>query len=138
MVRAYFPAAALLSLLSVVGATGCGGKERAAVSGAVSFDGAPVDNGNITFVPVDGPANQSVGESIKNGKYAIAADHGPSPGKYQVQITWDRVTGGKTTDPDLKSNDTKQVLPDKFNKATTLAADIKAGDNTVDFPLSSK
>jgi len=31
---------------------------------------------------------------------------------------------------------TKQSLPEKYNKSTTLTADIKSGKNTINFPLT--
>ena len=59
------------------------------------------------------------------------------PGKYKVQITWDKSVGGKKLDPDIQGGDNvKQVLPEKFNKATTLTADIEPGSNKKDFPLT--
>jgi hypothetical protein len=133
-------AIAALVLLSA-GLAGCGGSGRATVGGTVTYDGLPIDNGGITFVPEDKSAKMA-GGTITEGKYFIDAEHGPAPGKYRVEITWTRPTGsGKKGDPDLQgpgSGDTKQVLPDKFNKSSTLTAEIKSGSNTIDFPLKSK
>src|SRR3954451_19184404 len=61
---------------------GCGGT-RTAVSGAVTYDGAPLANGTISFFPVDGqgPTN---GGPISNGKYSV---RDLVPGQKRVEIT---------------------------------------------------
>ena len=133
--------AALAFLAS--GLAGCGGYGRASVQGAVTYDGTPVDTGGITFVPADGRADvKKASGVIKDGKYAIEGDSGLSPGQYKVEISWNKSTGAKggSKDPDMQNPnlDTKQVLPAKFNTATTLTAEVKSGSQTIDFPLSSK
>jgi hypothetical protein len=129
-------AALALSLAALVGCGG-GGTKRASVEGTVTYDGKPIDNGSITFVPDGGGDRPKAGGSIKDGKYSIGAgEGGPVPGKYKVEITWDKSVG-KKLDPDIQGGaNTKQVLPDKFNKATTLTAEVKSGTNTIDFPLT--
>lgn len=129
-------AALALSLAALVGCGG-GGTKRASVGGTVSYDGKPIDNGSITFVPDGGGDRPKAGGSIRDGKYSIGAtEGGPVPGKYKVEITWDK-SAGKKLDPDIQGGtNTRQVLPEKFNKATTLTAEVKSGSNKIDFPLT--
>jgi hypothetical protein len=55
-------------VLAVLFAVGCDGDNSATVKGAVQFDGKPVAEGSINFVPVDGKT-KTAGGSIKDGKY---------------------------------------------------------------------
>jgi hypothetical protein len=123
-------AAALLALLA-----GCAG--RAAVDGTVTFNGEPVDNGGIQFVSEDGK-NKGGGE-IKGGKYSLTGDHGLPPGKYKVEVYWNKKTGKTVVDKadtGEKMDETSQVIPPEFNTNTTLSAEIKSGTNSgVNFDL---
>src|SRR5262249_8914125 len=62
----------------------------AVVSGEVTLDGTPVENGTITFEPAlgDGP---TMGSPITNGRYEVK---GPA-GKKKVLVTSFRLTGNK-------------------------------------------
>ena len=121
--------------LGLLLAAGCG-RPPAAVEGTVTYDGVPVDDGGITFVPAAGGAK--AGAPVKNGRYAIDAAHGPAPGSYKVEVTWNKAVGRRVADPDTAGGTTRQVLPEKFNKATTLTADVTAGANRIDFDLKSR
>src|SRR5262249_36864381 len=75
----------VVGLLAVL--SGCGsGKHE--VTGAVSYDGADVPEGDIIFMP----ENKSVapeGGKIKDGKYAVTVQNG----KYRVEIRASKPTG---------------------------------------------
>jgi uncharacterized protein (DUF2141 family) len=119
-------------------AAGCGGGASTA-SGTVTFDGTPIDNGAITFVPETPAKDQpKVSEKIYDGKYTIDATRGLLPGKYKVEINWNKKTGRKmSTGSDGLADETKEGLPAKYYGATTsLTAEIKGGSNTVDFKLT--
>jgi hypothetical protein len=68
---------ALLLILS----PGCGGSS-ASISGAVTYNGEPVGDGSITFIPVDGKG-PSVGSPIEGGHYLLDSI---SPGPKLVRI----------------------------------------------------
>jgi hypothetical protein len=127
--------------LAVLGLAGCGGGSRVPVTGSVSFNGEPVDNGSISFIAADAAAGGeavNAGGDIKDGKYSIAADRGPKPGKYKVEIYWNKKTGRTVPTPGdaaVPMPETKQTLPPKFNKQSQLTADITSGRNTVNFDL---
>jgi hypothetical protein len=115
---------------------GCGGK-GSSVGGAVTFDGAPVDGGTITFVP-EGGTESPRGAQIVGGKYVLKSENGLAPGKYKVEIVWNKKTG-KTipnpNDPGTTLDETKQIIPTKYNSKTELTAEIKSGSNSFDFDL---
>lgn len=135
----YRALAVLASILALLGQAGCGSGGRVPVHGSVSYDGTPVENGTISFLSTGGGANATnAGAEIRDGKYAIDAERGPKPGKYKVEIYWNRKTGKMVPtpgDPGVKMAETKQVLPPKYNRQTTLTADITVGSDSRDFDL---
>ena len=118
-------------------AAGCGGDSAGIeVQGTVSVNGQPVDDGAITFVPVDG-AGKKGGATITDGEYTVAPDVGLTAGSYKVEIIWRKKTGRKYKSDDTGEmvEETKQVLPANFNTSTTLTADLADEPNTKDFSL---
>ncbi|VTS06649.1 hypothetical protein [Tuwongella immobilis] len=136
----------LLMLGMLIGLCGCGDSGGGiAVRGKVTFDGKPVEDGVILFIP-EGASNSGadsyrpkVGTQILNGEYAMEADRGPQTGTYQVSITWEQKTGRKIPSGDLiPKEETKQILPERYNTKTTLKATISLSDNVHNFDLKSK
>src|SRR5690606_38899279 len=79
---------ALMGLGAAVFISGCGPGNplgRKAVSGTVTLDGAPVQQGSISFQPTHGEGTSS-GAMILGGKYSIEAVDGLADGTYLVQI----------------------------------------------------
>src|SRR5262249_40963677 len=50
---------------------GCGADNLATISGTVTYDGEPVGDGMITFLPADGKGPAS-GGAIVDGKYSVS------------------------------------------------------------------
>jgi hypothetical protein len=68
---------------------GCGQANplgRHAISGNVTLDGGPLEQGNIEFHPMFEGGVQSGGR-ITGGSYSIPAHDGVTPGKYRVSIS---------------------------------------------------
>jgi hypothetical protein len=131
----------IVVLLLILCPLGCGnsGPQKSALSGTVSYDGTPVADGRITFVPT-GEQGTSAGDVIKDGKYSIAADKGPTFGKYKVQINWSKKTGnqievGSPAPPGTKIDEVKEAIPVKYNAQTTLEKDVNSAKQVIDFPL---
>ena len=67
---------------------GCGPDNplgRHALSGKVTLDGNPLEQGNVEFHPMFEGGVQS-GGTITGGSYSIPAHEGATPGKYRVSI----------------------------------------------------
>jgi hypothetical protein len=109
---------------------GCG-PAHVPVSGSVTVDGKPMDDGSIAFVPLDGSAEQvTVGGHVANGTYSIDKTRGLSTGKYKVEIRWSKKTGKKVPNGDGGTNDVVvEGLPAKYNTSSELTAEIKSGPN---------
>ena len=120
---------------------GCGGPRyqgdpRAAIEGSVSLDGQPVDGGTINFMPVDSDGRVA-SALISGGRYEIAEERGPTPGKYRVEISWNKPLGPVDEENPDAPQPSEQVVPAKYNQNTELERDVTAGKNELDFPLTS-
>jgi len=78
------------TLLLMLAIAGCSeapqGPQRAAVSGTVLFNGAPLVQGIIRFVPTDGTEGPKVSLPIQEGHFAADTDHGPVAGTNRIEI----------------------------------------------------
>jgi len=127
----------LLFLLCMID-SGCGQRERwATLSGSVSFNGEPVQQGTILFYPEKG---QVAGAAIENGKYAISSAPGAALGTNRVEITWMKKTGKQIpaespAPPGSLIDETVQAIPPKFNSRSELTVTLTPGHNQCDFTL---
>ena len=134
----------LIGILMLGLTLGCGGGDgldRAAVTGKVTLDGTPIEEGSISFLPAGGTQGPATGGQIQNGQYSIAAAEGPVIGHHRVEIRASRKTGKMITvpmDPSKKVEEVAQVVPKQYNSESTLEKDIAAGENVHDFELVSK
>jgi hypothetical protein len=135
----------LLSVtLAVALCLGCGkgdGLNRASVEGKVSLDGAPVEQGSITFVPASGTKGPTAGGMVEKGRYSISAAKGPVVGQYSVEIHAPRKSGKKVQAPmapaGTMTDATVDAAPAQYNSKSTLKKEVKAGRNEIDFDMNS-
>ena len=120
-------------------AAGCSSSDRSAVKGSVKFEGDSVDQGGVAFLPLgggDGKEQVRATGQIENGAYAFDDYRGPNPGKYRVELTWNKKTGRKVPgEGGVMKDETVQVVPAKYNTASELVVEVKRGANTFDFDL---
>jgi len=118
---------------------GCAAKNgRQAVSGSVVRNGEPLKSGIITFFHVEGAPGPVAGALIRDGQFAISAEHGLEPGKYRVTLSAPEPGGILTPEEKAAgaSPKAKEGLPAKYNSATELTAEVKADDtNRFDFKI---
>jgi hypothetical protein len=116
----------LTTFLAVM--AGCGGSP---VTGKVTFDGTPVESGNILFAPTDGKSPQ-VSAAIKNGEYTAIV---PS-GTYKVSITAEKLMPSVSTakgSPDEMRN----YIPTKYSGGgTELSATVGGSNSPINFDLT--
>lgn len=131
----------ILSALVLPGlAAGCsGGNEGpslAAVAGTVQYDGAPIEEGRITF-RADAGAGRAYSTDIKNGAFSLEVE----PGKAKVEVIASRVIPGKfgeAASPDKEPPPLSEMyIPAKYNTETTLEAEVTTGENNIPFNLEA-
>jgi hypothetical protein len=141
-----------LGVLLVPGCSDDGIGKRYAVSGMVTYQGKPLEQGTITFEPED-PKGRIATGSLSAGRYSLTTlkpDDGALPGKYRVTITSTDVEAALANDPAAKAAEdpqkraaaaykaAKHLIPPKYQLAETskLTAEVQTHSNTFDFPLT--
>jgi hypothetical protein len=122
-----------LVFLGLVLVAGCGGSRLAPVSGTVTLDGLPVENAGVMFQPIgDGQLNPgagSFGRTNAKGEFTLELIGGGGKG---AVVGWHKVH----IDPPVEAPNIK--IPRKYVFKSELKFEVKPGDNTVNFPLSTK
>jgi hypothetical protein len=134
----------LLILLAVIVLAGCGerGPERIVVSGTVTYNGKPLPNGMIRFLPTAQSAAPVAGANIVNGQYRVDSRGGVPVGPATVQIEAYRRTKvalppGAPRPPNGIDEVVEQYIPRKYNAGTELKITIPSGSRAItqDFDL---
>lgn len=112
--------------LGAVTLIGCGGGGPVTISGKVTYDGQPIEQGVISFQDVQGVAGPAEG-AITNGAYKVTD---VPRGKKNVKITASKKVGSRPAyagDPNSPMIDeTVPYIPAKYNDQTTLSYDAQA------------
>lgn len=142
-----------LALGALVSLPGCGGA-RSTVSGSVTYDGQPVEDGSIRLHPTGDTQGQGGSAPIVGGRYEMKSDAGLLAGNYTVMISAfreasaaeiaarrDSEESGEEDDPEraalvAKTAARTQYLPPKYNQASEIKVELAPGENTKDFDLS--
>ena len=128
-----------LTALGACLSAGCGKTDaRCEASGAITFNGKPLDSGTIVFVSSDGKSQASA--LIAGGAYQIPKAQGVPPGKYRISIS---SPDGKTPDADPNALPgpsgnfaSKDRIPKAFNSESKHEVEVKTGDpNRFDFTI---
>ncbi len=158
----YLVALATAGLLVI--AASCGSDDsfgkRYPVSGTVTYNGAPLEKGQISFVPEDAKTGVGATGEIQAGAYALSTaggNDGARAGKYKVTITSkeDSSEAAKAAfEKDTKGAAKLDFVPRQFaakaaanakslipagygdTRTTTLTAEVKEETNTIPFELS--
>jgi len=138
------------ALLAAAIPAGCADKGvgRAIVSGTVTYQGDPIQQGQIRFLPAQRNELPMSTALIVAGQYKVDRDGGVPAGTYKVSIEAYRVRTGPGRSGFVRGDDSgdprgtdipqEQYLPEKFNRATTLEITIAADSGPVvkDFELT--
>ena len=121
-------------------ACGCGhGVPREAVSGTVTLDGKPLEQGSILFSPL--AAGPSAGGEIAQGRFELIQERGPGTSNYRVEINAWRKTGHSVYDAERQAHEEmlESIIPAQYNSQSELEVTVEpGGENTFDFQLSSR
>jgi hypothetical protein len=110
------------------------------VEGDVTWNGTPIEDGAIDFIPVAGTGGPSVGAPIQEGKYFVPADKGPlAGGTYRVELRAVKDTGKFPPGPRFAKSMTirEDIIPAEYNTASKLQKKIEdSNPNRIDFHLA--
>jgi hypothetical protein len=118
---------------------GCGPANpqgRMAISGRVTLEGQPLDQGSIQFTALEGDSGIGSGGVIQNGSYSIETEKGLPPGKYRVRIFSGESAGAPADEmPGESSEAPRERIPAQYNTESTLEIEVAPGKTTFDFNL---
>lgn len=134
----------IVGLLLLCGCSGPEGPEMVDISGKVTYQGEPIKEGAIKFVPKNAADARVTPVEIVNGAYSATGDRGLAVGSYTVQFssTEDDLAGsadpaqeGGDIDPSMVRK--KELLPEEHttNSAEELTVEPGTGSITKDFAL---
>ena len=121
-----------LWLLVTVSLMGCGGGPVTyEVTGTVSYEGEPVETGEISFIPVES-GEAPDGGIIQGGRFAFQAKPGPK----RVEIRASRpLPAERQSDPEMGLL-YEDYLPAEFNTESRLEAEVSSSNREFNFALS--
>lgn len=139
----------MMMIMTVSGCSGdASGPPRAAVSGTIVFDGQPLAEGTIRFVPNQGTAGPKVSAAVIDGGFHLSETHGPVVGKHRIEIEAPLAGELAMDDEDafmqLASKGKRQRakfvrIPAMYNSQSRLTATIQPDTiNDLKFALTSK
>jgi hypothetical protein len=118
-------------LAGLTGIAGCGGPTTAklgTVHGRVTMDGKPLAHAGVRFQPQDG-GHDSTGFTDADGNYRLRYIRdimGARLGAHKVIVSTQHDRAGKT-----------ETVPARYNTDTTLKANVVAGDQVINFDLTT-
>ena len=121
---------------------GCGPanpRGNLAISGNVTFQGQPLDQGSIEFTSLPGETEARSGAMIQNGSFSIVAHQGLPPGKYRVRI-YSSAEAGMTEVPEAPGDSTEvettERIPAEWNTESEKEIEVTSGGaNKFDFDI---
>lgn len=149
--------AARLAVLGLLLA-GCGKNNLGQVTGTVTVGGKPITGGTIMFYPFGGPG--AVGEIKPDGTYTLTTfrpGDGAAIGQHKVAIHATRIgpssiMEAKSIEDELRTpgqtaggkmlvpGKVTWLVPEKYSlpEQSPLTAEVKAGQNTIDFTIPAE
>ena len=110
-----------LWIIVLLVATGCGPSrpERVRVSGDVTLDGQPVQDGEIIFTHIDQRLGAEAGRIVA-GRFELMA----KPGQQRVEINASREVPGTEGQGFRGGRLLEDYIPERYNTATILSAEV--------------
>jgi hypothetical protein len=125
---------------------GCsrGNQGLAVVKGKVTYNGKPVPNGTINFLPIDGNKPSATGEIQSDGSYAMKTFLGNRPsdgaviGQHKVVIV--AMVDMASRLPEERIPLPPPIVPIKYTSPATsdLTAEVEKKENTINFDLKDE
>jgi hypothetical protein len=122
---------AIAMLVPVAGCRNGNELQRVEVQGKVTYQGAPVEKGLITFRPASGSSGPAAGTGIIDGKFLIPAEKGPVAGPHEVEIKIIEHGGDAVSSPQSGLAARGQLQMKSFSQRV----EVSSGANTLEFFL---
>lgn len=125
------------ALLLFCGCGGPEGPEMVDISGTVTYQGEPIQDGAIRFVPAQGEQNRVTPVQIKNGAYEASGDRGLAVGNYKVEFHAYEEDTAAAADPAQEGGVIpgmevkKELLPEKYHKESTETLTVESGSGSI-------
>jgi hypothetical protein len=130
----------ITAIVLAITLAGCGksGIERVHISGKATYDGKPIEIGQIRFVPITPDTGPITIDRIENGEYETATTGGVTVGTHRVELRAYDSHEYETAPRVAGSASVKQLLPDKYNRKSDVTLEIKSGEGSItrDFELT--
>jgi hypothetical protein len=133
-----------LGLMVLALSIGCNKTDstRGSLSGEVKLDGKPLEQGSIMLTPIEGTKGVVTGGEIAGGRYQLSGKSAAAVGVNRVEIRAVRKSGKMVQKPfapkgEMVEESVEAVAP-KYNSESTLKAQVKPGENTASFEVTSK
>lgn len=129
----------IVLLLTLVCLVGCGnaGPKTSKIKGKVTLDGAPLEEGNIAFIPTDGKGATSGGK-ITKGEYTAEVPYGEK----RIEIRARKVVGTKPAYEGVADSPMQEIavelIPLKYNAESILVWTIDSEAHDVDIPMEAE
>jgi len=125
--------------------SGCGPRsDRLAVSGNVTLDGAPLDQGSIRLTSTGTGKLFASGAMIQNGEFHVPQEKGLPPGTYRIEISSPNTAAPLVVyksapgEPALPPTAPERI-PAEYNSNSKHTVDVTAGgDNHFKFEIVSR
>jgi hypothetical protein len=123
---------------------GRGGQGLAKVKGTIKYNGKPVPNGTVNFMPDDGNKPSASGEIQPDGTYTLMTAQGSSNhegaviGKHKVIIVAMQDMASRL--PEERIALPPPIVPTKYTSPATsdLSAEVENKENVIDFDLKDE
>ncbi len=121
--------------LAFVGCVDDGLPDLGDVTGVVTLDGEPLAYAQVFFNPESGAGRTAMAKTDESGHYKLLYNRSSSG----AQLGPQSVTISKLAfDPQNENDSGREVLPARYLKPGTLTAEVKAGENVINFELTSE
>jgi len=130
-----------LFILAVAGLFGCGGSDGpdvGRVRGKVTFDGKPVSQAQIQFVP-KGPGRTSTATADAEGNYDLLYDSermGALVGKHTVRVITAVPPEYDDKGKVIKGTGEPERIPDIYNTFSQIEKTVNSGNNEIHLDLA--
>lgn len=121
----------LLVVPMLLMAVGCGSSDPnlIPIRGTVSYQGKPLNDGFIRFVPSENSQAPVRVAPVVAGSYELAETRSLLPGTYQIQIEGFEGSDIPASDPSQPGESRRQILPPQYNAKTKIEPlTVNSGD----------